>query len=440
MPKLKQLAGLKNEYMQCLREKGAEAIIPHFENGLRIYNEYLKTLQALQESQAQLNRLSEQFNKTRDKSLIEQSKETKARITAMQAKVDALAAEIQKIEVVLPNWIAEGVPRAKGDENELPLKYSGIPKVWKNHEAEFLELYPDAKYSVQEDEPFHHYDLVGNLVDQERAGEIAQSRFYYQFDELVPLDLAIGLYALEFFRKKGYADRMMIPPFIMRRDVEERITYFEAFQDTIFEIERDGLLLTPSSEHSIIAYYANTIFEPEQLPLRVAAWSPCFRREAGAHGKDTRGIFRVKQFQKVELHSFLKEGEDFAEIDRITQDVQEFMDTLGLPNRSVVVPSGEMDKRALKQVDVQVWMPGQGRFRETHSIATLGTWVSEKMLLRYRKGTEKELVRNVYATGIAVQRIICAIAENHYSPEGNSIRVPKPLQKYLDFSEIPLKK
>jgi len=239
------------------------------------------------------------------------------------------------------------------------------------------------------------------------------------------------MYALEFFRAKGYAGKMMITPYLMRRSVEEKITYFEAFVDTIFEIEKEGLILIPTSEHSIIAYFEDTIFDADELPLRITAWSPSFRKEAGTHGKDTLGIFRVRQFHKVEMQSIVKKDEDFKEMEKIAKDVQEFLNSLNLPNRAVIVPSGDMDKRALKQIDIETWFPGQNRYRETHSIATVGTWISEKLKLRYRTDEgKKELARNVYATGVVPQRIICAIAENLYDPDTKAIKIPVPLQKY----------
>jgi seryl-tRNA synthetase len=245
---------------------------------------------------------------------------------------------------------------------------------------------------------------------------------------------------MEFFRSKGYGSRMMVTPYLMRRSVEEKITFFEAFQDTIFEVESEKMILIPSSEHSIVAFYQNRLFEEGELPIRVIAWSPSFRKEAGAHGKDTRGIFRVKQFHKVEIHSIVEQGQDMEELDRMTSDVQDFLDTLQLPNRSVILPTGDMDKRALKQVDVETWMPAQGAYRETHSLATLGTWVSEKLQLRYRTDkNKKNLTCNIYATAAAIQRLICAIIENHYDPTSQSVHIPQVLMKYMmDVTEIKL--
>ena len=441
MPRIRELLDTIEEYKICLVNKNAESILPHFVKGIDLYQQWREHNILLQNFRETLNKLNRQYKKTKDKSLIEESRAVKTEIQTLSEKVRILSDEISKIEIMLPNWTSEDVPLGSGDEYEKSLQYIGTPKVWDQYKDDFGKMYPDTPFETIEYRPLHHYDLVGTYIDQEIAGNVALSRFYYEFDELVILDFAITMYALEFFRKKGYGDRLMITPYMMRKSVEERITYFEAFEDTIFEIEKDKLLLIPSSEHSIIAFYADTIFNEEDLPIRITAWSPSFRREAGSHGIDTRGIFRVKQFHKVEIHSILRKDEDFAELERIRINVQEFLMSLGLPNRSVIVPTGDMDKRVLKQIDIETWMPGQGRYRETHSIATLGTWVSEKLKLRYRTGKGKELTRNVYATGVAVQRVICALVENLYDPDEEIIRIPSTLEKYMmGIEEIHLER
>ncbi len=440
MPRIKELIDNADEYKTCLAQKNAETIIPEFEKGIKIYNEWRKLNFQLQKLREKLNKLSREYSRTKNTALIEESKSVKSEIQRNSDKIKKLEADIKNIELFLPNWLSKEVPVGIGEKHEKALKYLGKPKVWKKLIGSFKKQYPNVDYQEISYEPYHHYNLVGKLIDQKKAGEIAISRFYYLFDELVLLNFAISMFAIEFFTKKGYADKLMITPYLMRKEVEEKITYFEAFEDTIFEIEKDKLLLIPSSEHSIIAYYEDTIFEPGDLPIRITAWSPCFRREAGAHSKDTRGIFRVRQFHKVELHSILKKDQDIKEVYRITDDVQEFLLSLGLPNRAVILPSYDMDKRALIQIDVETWFPAQGKYRETHSIATMGTWVSEKLKLRYRvPNGKKELIRNVYGTAVAVERLICAIAENYYDPKKNTIDIPKPLQKYtMGIKEIKL--
>jgi len=438
MPQIKELAKDVEKYKQCLIRRGVEKIIPYFEEGLAKYTEWKERSLELQKLRERLNKVSREYSQTKNADLIKESRELKHEIQQNIEKVRELEEKIEKIELLLPNWLSEDVPIGYGEEREKPIKYVGKPKVWEKNRSVFEQMYPNVEYDVTPFEPYHHYNLVGKLIDQEKAGDIATSRFYYLFNELVPLVFAISIYAVEFFKNKGYGDRLMITPYLLRKNVEEKITYFEAFEDTIFEIEKDNLLLIPSSEHSILAYYRNALLNSEDLPIRIIAWSPCFRREAGAHGKDTKGIFRVRQFHKVELHSILKKDEDIPEIYRVTNDVQEFLLSLGLPNRAVIVPSGDMDKRALIQIDIETWFPAQNKYRETHSIATLGTWVSEKLKLRYRLSNgKKELTRNVYATGVAVERLICAIVENHYNPDTATIKIPTPLQKYsMGIKEI----
>lgn len=444
MPKLKNLFDHIETYTQILHDRNASKMVSVFENGLTIYEEWREHLMKIESLRNEMNTLSREYGKTREESLLQRSKEVKVQLPELDKRVRELAARIGEIEKMLPNWISDDVPRGPDESFEKPVNYGLEPKVWPEFREQFESDNPGIGYDLMEGEPFHHYNLVGRYVDQERAGNVVQSRFYYEFDEVAILDMALSMYAIEFFRNHGCADRMMIPPFMMRRTFEERITFMDAFEDTIFEVpvkdqvddipenEDRTLLLIPSSEHPILAFYTDQIFKAEDLPIRVGAWSPCFRREAGSHGKDTLGIFRVKQFQKVELHSIVREGEDFEELDRLVGVAELFLESLGIPYRTVIVPSGDMDKRALKQIDIQSWMPAQGKYRETHSLATLGTWVSEKLLMRYIvEKKKKELTRNIYATGVAIQRTICSLVENHYDPLKNSVRIPEVLKKYM---------
>ncbi|MEM3411731.1 MAG: serine--tRNA ligase [archaeon] len=433
MPKIKDLASRKEEYLKVLENRGLSSLVPVFEKGLEIYSNWKKINFEVQKLREKLNKLSLEYAKEKDPKLLEESKKVKNEIQRSEEKLAQYDEELEEINILLPNWLSEMVPVGVGDEFEKPIEYMGKPKVWVEFKDEFEKKYPGVEAEFVIEQPFHHYNLVGTLIDQEKAGEVAGARFYYLFNDLVILDLALNLYTLEFFKKKGYGDVVLIPPYFMRKDVEKKITHLSTFEESIFELEKEGLILIPSSEHPIMAYFEDTIFKEEELPLRILAWSPCFRKEAGAHGKDTKGIFRVKQFLKTEIQCMVRKEEDFKEVEKVRKDVQEFVSSLELPNRSVIVPSGDMDKRAVLQVDVQTWFPGQNAYRETHSIATMDTWVSEKLKIRYKTKTwEKEFVRNIYSTGVASERIICAIAENLFDPSTKNIRVPKVLHKYMD--------
>ena len=455
MPTIRELRERADAYREVLAKKGAAGMVAPFERGLAAYGEWTGLRQQIDQLRSEQKQLSKQIGayigKQKAGTLAADDVDPRETATAMKGQIAALEesertveAELRGIEMRLPGWLADDVPEGDDEAAARPLEYRGTPAVAPSFADEFAAAHAGAEsrpYDVAATggEPFAHYGLVGSLVDQERAGEVAQSRFYYELDDLVLLDFAISMWAMEFFRSRGF-EKMMVTPYMLRKSVEERICYIEAFEDTIFEVpDRDAqesgdLVLLPSSEHSIVAYYLDTIFTPDELPKRVTAWSPCFRREAGAR-KDTRGLFRVKQFHKVEVHSIVPAEQAAAELEKLRVDVQDFLDSLELPNRSVVIAAGDMDKRATKQIDVETWMPAQGRYAETHSIATLGEWVSEKAKIRVKvgegKGSRNELVHNLYATAVAVQRMMCAIAENHYDAATRSIRVPSVLHKYM---------
>lgn len=425
MPKLKDLLDHADAYIECLRRRQLDSMIAEFQDGLAEYDRWRKLVHQVGELRAEAKRLSEAYGKSRDEALLEKSRAAREEIARLEQEAATIDTQVGQIELRLPNWLANDV-----QETDSVIEYRGTPRVYSADLPTFQAQHPGASSAETTADRFSHYDLVGTLVDQEKAGDVAQSRFYYELNELVLLDMALSMYAIEFFRERGYGQQLMVTPYMLRKEVESRICYFEAFKDTIFEVERDELVLLPSSEHSIVAFYLDTIFKPEELPRRILAWSPCFRREAGSHGKDTRGIFRVRQFHKVEVHSIVKDGEDAAELERMRCDVQDFLTTMGLPHRSIVVSASDMDKRAIKQVDIETWMPAQGRYAETHSLATLGTWVSEKGGIRYKEDKKNVPAVNLYATAVAVQRMICAVCENCYDPEQKAIIVPEVLRKY----------
>ncbi|MEM4662804.1 MAG: aminoacyl--tRNA ligase-related protein [Candidatus Diapherotrites archaeon] len=439
MPLIKNLINQKEQYLQVLEARRSPAsVVENFMQGIKLYSDWIVGTKKLQELRTERNKLSKEYGKNKDKKLLKDAETLKKEIEVLEKTLNEYEEKIKQIELTLPNWLADDVGIGEPYISK-PIEYCGIPKVQVTRAKEFEMNYPGVHYETTE-KVLHHYDLVGKLIDQEIAAEIAGSRFYCEFDELVILDFALTMYGIDYFRKKGYAQRLMITPYLMKKTVEENITYFTSFAETIFELEKEGLVLIPSSEHTIVAFYADRIFEEKELPLRVMAWSPCFRKEAGAHGKDTKGIFRAKQFHKLEIHTILPEQGDLDEVERIRKDVQEFMLSLGLPNRSVIVHASETDMRAIKQVDIETWMPAQNQYRETHSIATMGTWVSEKVKMRYTtRQHERKPTKNVYATAVATQRTLCALVENHYNPKDNAIYVPKPLQRYaLGIEKIKL--
>lgn len=340
-----------------------------------------------------------------------------------------------------PNFLDSRVPIGPDETYNVAVRYWGIPKVWSNYLNKFLEENKGLeKYDVIEYQPKHHYDLIRifDLADTDIAGKISGARFFVEKNELVFLDFALSLYALEFYSKKGF-NNIIIPPYLMRKSIEEKITYYEAFRDAIYHVVEGNLILITTSEHPIAAMYIDHTFREDELPLRILAWSPAFRKEAGAHGKDTKGIFRTHQFHKVELHSITRLGEDIGELEYILKITEEFMQSLNIPYRVTLLSSGDMDRRATIQYDIEGWFPGQGRYRELFSLATMGDWVSRKINTRVQRKNGKEYVANLYATGVAIQRMLCCIIENYYNMDSNLILVPEKLIKYTGFKKIEVK-
>ncbi len=437
MPRIRDLRNDDGRYREVLRRRFLAGLVPELEKGISLYETFVRKKKMLDDLRAERNRLGKEFSRTKNPGLVEKVREIKKMIESIEKEVSGLEEEMRRIELVLPNWLHDRVPIGKDDARNVPIKYAGTPRVLPENELQFKGAFPDVKY-VLKGGLLHHADLVQkfDLVDLESAGKLAGARFYIEKGKLATLDLAFTLWAFNEFVKAGF--RPIIPPELMRRSVEERIAYFTAFEDSIYELKNDGLILIPTSEHPLVALFENRLFNEDELPLRLVAFTHAFRREAGAHGKDTKGIFRVHQFGKIELHSMTTLDGDEKELDFLRETIENLVKELNIPYRIVLNSSGDMDKRAYLQMDLEGWFPAQNTFRELHSLATMKTWVSEKLNIKVLRGSEKEFVANLYATGFAVQRTLLAMFVNNYDPDSEVIRIPRVLQPYCGFSEIEL--
>ncbi len=343
--------------------------------------------------------------------LLVKSKELKEEIEELEIQVDALRKRRDEILMLLPNILHPSVPVGFSDEENVEIKRVGETKPGK-----------------------HHYDIVKEfgLVDSDKAAEIAGARFYYELNKLAILDLALALYAFKKFWQAGF--KPVVPPYMIRRKAEEGATSLEQFEEQIYKIENEDLYLIPTAEHPVAAYKMNEVLH--ELPLRVVAFSACFRKEAGAHGKDTKGIFRVHQFHKVELYSFCHPDESYDEMEKLLALSEEILRELNIPYRIVKVCSGEMDKKVALQYDIEGWFPGQQKYRELGSVGNVLDWQSRRLNIKYwdKKENRPKFCHTVFATGVAIQRTMCAMLENNL--DGDVIRIPRVLQPYTGFSEI----
>jgi seryl-tRNA synthetase len=270
-----------------------------------------------------------------------------------------------------------------------------------------------------------HLELAGPRIDMERGAHLSGSRFAYLRGELVFLELALVRYVLERLRGEGFEP--VIPPVLVR----ERALYGTGFlpdtEQQIYHLPEDDLYLVGTSEVALASLHDDEILSASDLPLRYAGFSTCFRREAGAAGKDTRGIFRVHQFDKVEMFSFVEPGEGPAEHERLLAIEESILTELGIPYRVVAIAVDDLGASAAKKYDCEAWLPGQGRYRELTSTSNTTDYQARRLGIRYRPGEGRpEHVHTLNGTAVAVGRTIIALLENGQQDDG-SVRLPAPL-------------
>lgn len=359
--------------------------------------------------------------------------ELNARIKDLEAKEKEYKEARDSLLRAIPNIVHESVPDGLSEEENVPIRFWGHFKVWRGHLEAFKEQLQGhaVDYEVIEWRPKSHVDVLEDLDigDTRRAAKVAGSRFYYLKNELALLDLAIAMFALEELVKKGYTP--VIPPYMLRREAMEGVTDLSAFEEMLYKIEDEDLYLIATAEHSIGAMFMNEILEEKDLPLKFVGFSPCFRKEAGAHGKDTKGIFRVHQFHKVEQFIFSHPDESWDLHEEITRNAEELLQKLGIPYRVVNICAGELGAVASKKYDIEAWMPAQGKFRELISASNCTDYQARRLGIRYRsREGEFKYVHTLNSTALATTRTAVAIIEN-YQREDGTVEIPKVLRKYL---------
>jgi len=335
-------------------------------------------------------------------------------IRTLEKEADAYKGKINYILLRLPNILHDSVPLGAGEEDNVVIKKWG-------------EI---AKFDFT---PLDHIELGLRLgvLDIERAAKISGARFFYLKREAVTLDMALINFALEEMRQRGFIP--IEPPFLMRRKPYEGVTAMGDFEEMLYKVEDEDLYLIATSEHPIAAMFMNEVLLEKDLPLRYVGVSPCFRKEAGAHGKDTKGIFRTHQFNKVEQFVFCKPEESWVEHERLLENAESIIQKLGLPYRITNVCTGDIGTVAAKKYDIEVWMPAQKQYREVISCSNCTDYQARRLNIKYREmegRPPKGFVHTLNSTAIATGRIIVAILENFQERDG-SVRIPEALQSYM---------
>ena len=347
-------------------------------------------------------------------------KQVSIMIDQTESEAIQIEEKFNQLIMALPNLLNEGVPVGKDEEENVVVRQNG------------RIIRPNFS-------PKDHIDLATSLdlIDLGRAAKVSGSRFYFLKNELVKMNQALANFALDFLSDNNYT--LIQPPYMIRREPMVGSVILNDFEDVIYKIEGEELYMIGTSEHAIASMHMDEILEGIKLPIRYAGFSSCFRKEAGAHGRDMKGIFRVHQFEKVEQFIFCRPEESWREHERMLVLSEEFFKQLGIPYRVMLLCSGDTGKISAKTYDIEAWMAGQKAYREVVSCSNCLDYQARRLRIRFRDKTNEEtrLVHTLNSTLVATERTMVAIVENFQTPRG-TVEVPKVLQKYMGgLEEIP---
>jgi seryl-tRNA synthetase len=334
---------------------------------------------------------------------------TKAELKQVEDELDAAAERRQERLDRVPNPPSDDAPDGDSEEDAEELRRVGDPPAFDFEPRDHLEL-----------------SAANGWIDVERGAKVSGSRFVYRVGDVALLELALYRWALDRLVGKGHVP--MLPPVLVRDEAMYGTGFFPSDKGDFYEVPADGLYLVGTSEVPLAAFHARETFAEDDLPLRYVAYSTCFRREAGAAGKDTRGMFRVHQFDKVEMFVFCTPDSSSEEHDRLLEIEEELIAELGIPYRVVNVAAGDLGASAAKKYDIEAWFPGQSRYREITSTSNTTDYQARRLDVRYRREGKLEHVHTLNGTAITARSLI-AILENFQDDDG-SVGVPEPLVEF----------
>lgn len=345
--------------------------------------------------------------------LISQMSQISDNLDELNDKIESIESEYQEMAMSIPNLIDSSVPIGSDETANIQIKKWGDT--------------PNFGF-----EPKSHVDIAQalDLIDIKRAAKVAGARFYYLKGDLTRLNYALIRFALDFLTEKGY--NPVQPPYMINHNAMKGAVITDDFEDVIYKIDNEDLYMIGTSEHAIAAMHADEILDGAKLPLRYAGVSPCFRKEAGAHGRDQKGIFRVHQFEKIEQFVFAKPEESWAEHERMLKTAEEFYQRLEIPHRIMALSSGDMGKVSAKTYDIEAWMAGQNAYREIVSCSNCTEYQARRLKIRYRDRTNDDTtyVHTLNSTLVATTRVLVAIIEDFQTADGH-ITIPRELVPYM---------
>tara|TARA_X000000368_G_scaffold116733_1_gene91071 strand:+ start:3042 stop:4307 length:1266 start_codon:yes stop_codon:yes gene_type:complete len=364
-------------------------------------------------NQVALN-ISEKKKKGEDiSSILAEMKSVSEQLSKLEVEQNNIEKKYLKLATSIPNLIHESVPIGEDEESNKEIKK------WGN--------IPEFDFKIKD-----HIDISEDLdlVDLERAAKVAGARFYYLKNDLVRLNQALINFGLDFLREKGYS--VVQPPYMINRESMEGAVIAEDFEEVIYKIDNQDLYMIGTSEHAMAAMHSKEIIEGKDIPKKYAGISPCFRKEAGAHGRDQKGIFRVHQFDKIEQFVFSKPEDSWKEHEKLLSIAEEFYQKLEIPYRVMLLSTGDTGNISAKTYDIEAWMAGQNAYREIVSCSNCLEYQARRLKIRFRDKTNEDTqyVHTLNSTLIATTRVLVAIMENFQTKDGH-IRIPEVLQGYM---------
>ena len=372
---------------------------------------------------AEKNKMSGEIGKLMKDKKIDEANEIKAKIaemaeeiTTLEATQEELAKEIKTRMMVIPNIIDDSVPVGKDDSENVEVQKFGEPVV--------------PEYEIP-----YHADIINsfNGLDQEASGRTSGNGFYYLMGDIARLSSAMISYARDYMIDKNFI--YCIPPFMIRSDVVTGVMSFAEMDAMMYKIEGEDLFLIGTSEHSMIGKFKDQIVKKEELPITMTSYSPCFRKEVGAHGIEERGIYRVHQFEKQEMIVLCEPEQSMEWYEKMWQYTVEIFRNMDIPVRQLECCSGDLADLKVKSCDIEAWSPRQQKYFEVGSCSTLGDAQARRLGIRTKGEKGTYYLHTLNNTVLANTRALIALLENNYQPDG-TVKIPKVLQPYMGGKEI----
>jgi seryl-tRNA synthetase len=392
------------------------------DEALRLDEERRSILKDLEALRAERNALSKEIGKRKSKG--EQTAELEGKVKEIKEKIEGLEDKLSKVEeqlkgvmLSIPNIPHQSVPVGKDETENVEVRRWGVPRDF--------DFEPKAHYEIGE--------ALG-ILDFERGASLAGSRFTVMWGWGAKLERALINFMLDFHTSRGYKEVWV--PHLVKPEILEGTGQLPKFEEDLYFCERDGLYLIPTAEVPLTNLFRDTILEEKDLPIYLTAYTPCYRREAGAYGKDIRGIIRQHQFDKVELVKIVHPDTSDEELEKLTADAEEILKLLGLPYRVVALCTGDLGFASAKTYDIEVWFPSQNKYREISSCSNCTDFQARRMNTRFKDSEgRKRFVHTLNGSGLAVGRTLAAILENYQQKDG-SVVVPEVLRDYLKAEVI----